>query len=123
MKKTTIIIALCILAVSLNSCGINMALFTNKNSNVTHVELSKKNFKVLERVTGTASATYYFNVGGMKNKDLINMATADMEAKANLTGTSKALINTTIDVHKGGICMLYNKITVTVSAQVIEFTE
>src|SRR3954467_10784020 len=120
MRNLKIILALSILAFSLNSCGINMALFTNKNSNVTHVELSKKNFKVLERVTGTSSATYYFNVGGMKNKDLINMATADMVAKANLTGTSKALINTTIDIHKGGICMLYNKITVTVSAQVIE---
>lgn len=123
MKNLKIIFSLCILVVSLTSCGINMALFTNKNSNVTHVDLTKKNFKVLERVTGTASATYYFNVGGMKNKDLINMATADMVTKANMTGTSKALINTTTDVHKGGVCFLYNKITVTVSAQVIEFTE
>ncbi len=123
MKNLKIILFLSILAISLTSCGINMALFTDKNSNVTHVELSKKNFKVLERVTGKSSATYYLSVGGMKNKDLINMATADMVAKANLTGTSKALINTTTDVHKGGVCFLYSKITVTVSAQVIEFTE
>jgi hypothetical protein len=123
MKNLKIIFGLLILAISLNSCGINMALFTNKNSTITYVELSKKNFKVLGRVTGTATATYYLGFGGMKNKDLINMATADMVAKANLTGTSKALINTTTDIHKGGLPFLYHQITVTVSAQVIEFTE
>ncbi|MDB5272560.1 MAG: hypothetical protein JWO58_927 [Chitinophagaceae bacterium] len=123
MKNLKIFFSLFILAFALNSCGINMALFTHKNGSVTQVQLAKKNFKVLERVTGSATATYYLGVGGMKNRDLINIATLEMEKKANLTGTSKALINITTDVHKGGVPLFYNKITVTVSAQVIEFTE
>jgi len=125
MKPTKIILGIALLASTflLNSCGINLGLLTDKTRTITNVELNKKNFKVLDRVSGTSSATYVFFVGGMKNKALIDMATNDMLSKANLTGGAKALTNTTLDVHKGGLPFIYQKITVTVSATVIEFTE
>lgn len=107
----------------LNSCGINMGFLTDKTRTITHVELSKKNFKVLDRVSGTSSATYVLGFGGMKNKDLTDMAMNDLLSKANLNGGAKALANTTVDVHKGGLPFFYSKITVKISAHVVEFTE
>jgi hypothetical protein len=109
--------------VLLNSCGLNMGFLTDKTRSITHVELTKKNFKVLDRVSGTSSATYILGFGGMKNKDLTEMAMTDLLSKANLNGGAKALANTTIDVHKGGLPLFYSKITVKISAHVIEFTE
>ncbi len=125
MKLSNITLSIALLAstILLNSCGINLGLLTDKTRTITNVELNKKNFKVLDRVSGTSSATYVLFIGGMKNKALLDMATNDMLSKANLSGGAKALTNTTLDVHKGGIPLFYQKITVTVSATVIEFTE
>lgn len=122
-KKIFLGVALLIGSLSLNSCGLNMGFLTDKTRTVTHVELTKKNFKVLDRVSGTSSATYILGFGGMKNKDLTEMAMTDLLSKANLTGGAKALVNTSIDVHKGGLPFLYSKITVKISAHVVEFTE
>jgi hypothetical protein len=125
MKKRTLTLGLLLLATTLllNSCGLNMGFLTDKVRTSTHVDLSKKNFKVLDRVSGTSSATYVLGFGGMKNKDLTDMAMNDLLSKANLNGGAKALANTTVDVHKGGLPFLYSKITVKISAHVIEFTE
>jgi hypothetical protein len=118
---TLVILLACV--VLFNSCGLNMGFLTDKTRSITHVELTKKNFKVLDRVSGTSSATYILGFGGMKNKDLTEMAMTDLLSKANLNGGAKALANTTIDVHKGGLPLFYSKITVKISAHVIEFTE
>jgi hypothetical protein len=116
-------IIICSLAFSLSSCGLNMGFLSDKNRTVTHVELNKGNYKVIDRVSGTSSATYYLGVGGMKNQALLDIAMTDLLSKANLTGGSKALVNQTVDVHKGGVPFIYSKITVKITAHVIEFTD
>jgi hypothetical protein len=106
----------------LTSCGINLALFNCKSPTITTVNLESNNYKVIGRVSGTSTMTYYLGVGGMKNTQIVENATNDMLAKANLNEGSRALVNQVVDIHKGGIPFFYSKITVTVSANVIEFT-
>lgn len=111
------------LGFSLSSCGLNMGFLSDKNRTVTHVELNEANYKVIDRVSGTSSATYILGVGGMKNQALLDIAMTDLLSKASLNGGSKALVNQTMDVHKGGVPFIYSKITVKITAHVIEFTD
>ena len=52
MKKINILLV-CI-TIIFSSCGIHSGLTTNSNVHSTDVVLSKKNFKVIARVKGTA---------------------------------------------------------------------
>lgn len=107
----------------MTSCGIHSAMVGNINNNTTNVELSKKNFKVIDRVSGQSTATYVFGIGGLSNKALIEKAKTKMLENANLTGSSKAIINVTTESHNTLVVpFLYQK-TVTVSAHIIEFIE
>ncbi len=122
--KTLKIVAIFVLTVTLLSgCGIHTALVGNLNSNVTSVELSKNNFKVLERISGTSSATYIMGIGGLSNKALIEKAKADMLSRNDLTGGSKAIVNMTVEEHIAVYFIIHCVRTVTVSAHLIEFTE
>jgi hypothetical protein len=125
MKTSSIysLIIFLFLAFSLSSCGLNLGFLSDKNRTVTQVELNRKNFRVIDRVSGTSSATYYFGVGGMKNQALLDIAMTDLLSKANLNGGAKALVNQTVDVHKGGFPFIYSKISVKITANVIEFTD
>lgn len=107
----------------LNSCGVNNALVVNHNQNATNVQLSGKNYEVLEKVTGSAEVEYIFLIGGMNRTQLYNNAYADMVSKANLMQGSRALINIVMEDHAGGVPPFYVKRTITVSAHVIEFTK
>ena len=122
-KYVPAVLAVIILAVTLTSCGSNLGFLSDKTRNLTNVELSQKNFKVIKRVSGTSSATYYLGFGGMKNQDLLEMAMTDLLSKADLDGGPRVLANQIVDVHVGGFPFLYAKITVKISAHVIEFTE
>ncbi len=122
--KTLKIVAIFFLTMTLLSgCGIHTALVGNLNSNVTNVELSKKNFKVLERISGTSSATYILGIGGMSEKALIEKAKANMLEKIDLIGGSKAIVNVTVEEHVAFYFIFQCVRTVTVSAHLIEFTE
>ena len=70
---------------------------------------------------GEASNQYFLIVGGGK-RALVEKARAKMLQNANLVGSSRAVINETVEIHSFffWIGMQY---TVTVSADVIEFTE
>ena len=94
----------------------------NLDNHTTEVVLSKKNFKVLESVQGEAQALYVFGIGGLSKKALIAEAKANMLAKANRVGGSKAIINETVEI-KHTLFPIVRLYTVTVSGHIVEFTE
>jgi len=119
MKKLTfLLIGLTFL---ISSCAVHDGLTTNSNNHTTEVVLSEKNFKIIESVQGEAEVQYIFGIGGTKKKALIAEARANMLNKANLVGSSKAVINETIEMQYS-IFPFWGKHKVIVSAYVIEFT-
>lgn len=123
MKRFNQIILLLFTVISLGSCGFHNAHSLNVQNNSTNVELSKKNFKVIGQVKGSASHTYVIGFGGLEKRALLDEAKRQLYENAKLEGTSKAIINTTVEYHTMFITELYVKRTVTVSGWVIEFTE
>ncbi|MBM0653237.1 hypothetical protein JMN11_06055 [Capnocytophaga genosp. AHN8471] len=117
MKKIILFSALALL---LSSCGVSNGLTHNLNNHTTQVVLAKNNFKVVEHVKGEATNDYFLLFGGGK-KALIEKARAKMLENANLVGSSKAVINETVEIHS--FWFIGTRYTVTVSADVIEFTE
>jgi hypothetical protein len=122
MKKNHIYFALLVLTVSLSSCGIHTALVTNHNQNATEVHLSENNFKVIDQVSGSSETSYVLAIGGMNKKQLYENAYSAMMKKANLLNGSKAIINVMTEEHVSGFAPFYVRRTLTVSAQVVEFT-
>ena len=118
MRKIVLFSALALL---LASCGVTRELSHNVNNHTTQVVLAKNNFKVVEHVKGEASNQYLLIIGGGK-RALVEKARAKMLQKANLVGSSRAVINETVESYWIfiGVGIQY---TVTVSADVIEFTE
>ena len=106
----------------LSSCGVNHALVLNTNQNTTQVQLGSNNFKVVDKVSGSAQVEYIFMIGGVRKTQMYENAYAAMVAKANLINGSKALVNIVTEEHLGGVPPFYFKRTITVSAHVIEFT-
>ena len=118
MKKLFLFGALALL---LASCGSTNELTHNLNNHTTQVVLSKKNFNVVEHVNGEASNLYVLGFGGTK-AGLVGEARAKMLQNANLVGSSKAVINETVEIHYFSFLLGANY-KVVVSADVIEFTE
>jgi len=118
MKKIVLFSALALL---LASCGVTRELSHNVN-NHTQVVLAKNNFKVVEHVKGEASNQYFLLIIGGGRRALVEKARAKMLQNANLVGSSRAVINETVESHWIfiGVGIQY---TVSVSADVIEFTE
>lgn len=121
MRKIILMISL-MTSVLLVSCGGSASIVGNHTSYQTNVELSKKNFTVLEKVSGVSTNTYILGIGGMQNRALLEKAKNDMMSKAQLSG-SKAVVNITYDKHISGFFPFYSKVTYTVSGYIIEFTE
>ena len=120
MKK---IFTLVILAsLFLTSCASHYGLPKNYNQNTTEVVLTKKNFKVVERVKGEAQATYIFGIGGLAKNGLVAEAKANMLRSAEMEGASRTVINEVVEVKTSGFFFV-SKYKVIVSAQIIEFTE
>ncbi len=122
MKKISIYAVLLWLTILLSSCGIGTALVTNHNQNATEVHLSGNNFKVIDQVSGSSEDTYVLTIGGLNKKQLYENAYSMMMKKANLLNGSKAIINVMTEEHVSGFAPFYVKRTITVSAQVVEFT-
>ena len=123
MKKLTIPVLLLLSVLSLNSCGVSNAFVVNTNQNSTQVHLAEANYKVVGKAVGSADVSYVLIFGGMKKKRLFANAYANMVEKANLSSGSTALTNVVTEEHVGGVPPFYYKRTVTVSANVIEFTK
>ncbi len=65
MKKTINIFAIIISMLLFGSCGVNTAIILNHNQNNTQVSLSSNNFKVVDKVSGSAEVKYIFMIGGL----------------------------------------------------------
>ena len=116
-------IGLFLLAVILLAgCGVSSGLMNQYSVNGanSNVVLQKDNFKVLGTVSGEASDSYLFFIGG-KTKNLIAIAKKNMIENAGLVGASKAIINITLEEHNK-FAFVYIKKTITVHGTVIEFT-
>ncbi len=122
MKKISIYSVLLLLTAFLSSCGIGAALVTNHNQNATEVHLSENNFKVIDQVSGNSEVSYVLGIGGMNKRQLYENAYSTMMKKANLLNGSKAIINVMTEEHVNGFAPFFVRRTITVSAQVIEFT-
>ncbi len=122
MKKNSIYSIFLLLAALLSSCGISTALVSNHNQNSTEVHLTGNNFKVIDQVSGSSQTCYVVGLGGMNKKQLYQNAYATMLKKANLLNGSKAIINVLTEEHFGGFAPFFVNRTITVSAQVVEFT-
>jgi hypothetical protein len=122
MKKISVYSVLVLLTAFLSSCGIGTALVTNHNQNATEVHLSGNNFKVIDQVSGSSEVTYVLAIGGMNKRQLYQNAYATMMKKANLLNGSKAIINVMTEEHVSGFAPFFVRRTITVSAQVVEFT-
>ena len=123
LTKKQLHIGLFLLAVILLAgCGISSGLMNQYSVNgaSSNVVLQKDNFKVLGTVSGEASDSYLFFIGG-KTKNLIAIAKKNMIENAGLVGTSKAIINITLEEHNK-FAFVYIKKTITVHGTVIEFT-
>lgn len=106
----------------LSSCGVNYTMVTNHNHNLSQVQLSSNNFKVVDRVSGSAEVKYIVAIGGLKKKQLYEQAYSAMLTKANLMNSSKAVINIVTEEHASFITPFVVRRSITVSANVIEFS-
>jgi len=123
MKSSIKIISGFFILTILSSCGYNHMNVLNHNQNNTQVELSQKNFEVVGEVKGNAEVNYVLIFGGRKKQELYNTAYSEMLEKANLVGESKVLSNIITEEHIGGIPPFYFTRTLTLKANVIEFTK
>ena len=123
MKKLSISLVFVAGLLFFNSCGINHSYVFNHNQNATQVHLGSNNFKVLEKVSGTAEVSYVLIFGGVNRKQLYKNAYNEMVNSANLVSGSKALVNVLTEEHLGGVPPFYYTRTITVSANVIEFVK
>jgi hypothetical protein len=122
MRKIGIYSLLFSLTAFLISCGVGTALVTNHNQNATEVHLNGNNFKVIDQVSGSSEDSYVLAIGGMKKRQLYQNAYSAMMNKANLQNGSKAIINVMTEEHISGFAPFFVRRTITVSAQVVEFT-
>jgi hypothetical protein len=122
MKHLKNILQASIIFFLISGCGIHSAYVSNVNNNSAVVNLSMKNFEVIERVSGSSTATYFLGIGGITNKALIENAKSQMLKHAFMAGKARAIINVTQENHVTFIFPFFVQKTVTVSAHIIEFT-
>ena len=82
--------------------------------------LQDNNYKIIQKVQGTASGVSVLGIGG-PFRAIVAKARSEMLRNANLVGRSRAIINETVEVNNKYFVLVGIK-TVTVSAYVIEFT-
>lgn len=121
MKKLLTFSVLFALILGITSCSLHNGMTHNVNQSTTNVVLSKDNYKIVQKVRGEAQADYFFYLGGFRKKGLIEEARANMLESANLVGSSKAVINETVETSMTTFCGIYSNVKVTVSGYVIEF--
>ncbi len=84
--------------------------------------LSSANFEYVKKdISGTSSAVYILNIGGMAKEKMVAEAKENMLQKNPLL-SNQALVNMSVD-YKNTLILgtIYRKLTVTVTADVVEF--
>ncbi|WP_421879169.1 DUF6567 family protein [Marinoscillum sp.] len=122
MKQLVIIVGIIISGLAISSCGVSNAFVLNHNLNSTQVQLSQNNYQVIGKTVGEAEVSYVLIFGGASKTRLYENAYAEMVKNANLNSGAKALTNIVTEEHLGGVPPFFYKRTITVSANVIEFT-
>ena len=122
MKKSLFLV-LVVIMFGMTGCSLHDGLTHNLNQNSTNVVLQDNNYTIVQKVRGESQADYFFYFGGFRKKGLIEEARADMLENANLIGSSKAVINETVETSYTTFCGIYSNVKVTVSGYVVEFKE
>jgi hypothetical protein len=122
MKQLSVLV-LVLFAAFLSSCGANSAITGNYNLNNTQVQLSNANFHIVDKIYGNADASYILFIGGVGQHQLYENAYSKMMAKADLSKGSRAVCNVLTEEQFEGFFPFYWTRTITVSANVIEFTK
>ena len=120
MKKYLLLSALGLCLLLISGCGTSSGLIFNQNQLQTNVVLSQNNFTVVKTVTGEASATYIFGIGGYAQAEAKASAMNQMLQNAELTG-SQAIVNAQVSLHAQTILGIYTKVTAHATGTVIEF--
>ena len=124
MRKLLMLLVLALTIFGATSCSsIHEGLTTNVNQHSTNVVLQGNDYQIVQKVRGEASAKYILAFGGMRTKGLIEEARTQMYDNANLIGTSKAVINETVEYSTTTILGIVNTVKVIVSGYVVEFAE
>ena len=123
MRKLLMLFVLAAMLVGVSSCSLHDPLTRNLNQNSTNVVLQDNNYKIVAKVRGEAQADYFFGLGGFRKNGLIEEARANMLENANLVGSSRAVINETVETSATTFAGIYSNVKVTVSGYVVEFTE
>lgn len=123
MKKALLFFTLFVALFGMTSCSVHDGMTRNLNQNSTNVILQDNNYTIVQKVRGESRANYFLYIGGIRKKGLIEEARANMLENANLVGSSKAVINETVETSISSFLGIYNIMKITVSGYVIEFTE
>lgn len=121
MKKLTFASAALIFTMVATSCGVSSAVYVNHNQSATQVVLSSNNYKVVEKITGSAEVSYVFLIGGTNQRQLYENAYSDMVKKANLVSSPRALVHVVNEENYRGFFPFYFTRRVTYTAHVVEF--
>lgn len=120
MKKLFVLASICLAVLLVSSCGTSSSLTVNENQLQTNVVLSQNNFTVVKTVTGEASSSYVFGIGGRKQAQAKASALNQMIQNAELTG-SQAIVNTTVSFHEETVLGVWVKLTAYAVGTVVEF--
>ena len=123
MRKLLMLFILVATLLGVSSCQLHSPVAANLYQNTTNVVLQDNNYKIVQKVRGEAQANYVFYFGGFRKKGLIEEARANMLENANLVGSSKAVINETVETSLTTFAGIVTYVKVTVSGYVVEFTE
>lgn len=97
-----------------SSCAIHSGYLNNSAS------LSQGNFHYSKfSISGTASTTYVFGIGGLRKRAIVEEAKRDMLEK-NPLKSNQVLANTTVN-WKFAYFLIISKLTCTVTGDVVEF--
>jgi uncharacterized protein YxeA len=116
MKKSLkSIITIIIGAILLSSCATHMGTFDSSAS------LTTANFKYVRVVRGEAQTTKVFQIGGLKTNALVAKARQNMFEYYPLK-ENQAYVNVSVDF-KNSYFLLVNKVKVTITADIVEFSK
>lgn len=121
MKLTSIQLILSFVALFIfSSCGVHRSLVSDTDSHHLKVVLDEANYKIIKYVEGDAVAHYFMGMGDISRRALIAEARRNMLEQANLQGTSRVVINETVEMETRRN-FLSTDLRCIVSAYVVEF--
>jgi len=123
MKTSLLALLFGMLLLITTSCGVSSAIYVNHNQNATQVQLASNNFKIVDKVSGSAEVQYVCLIGGINRRQQYENAYSEMVGKANLINAPRALVHVVSEEHFRGFFPFYFTRRITFTAHVIEFTK